>query len=259
MHLEVRPAPIMGLLSRIAAALVAANLLAIVLRDVLHHDFAYGFVPLFDMNQEQNLPTLFSCLLLGLCATLAASLWAAAPARDLRWLILALVLGFMGVDEFVSLHERLTHPLRERLGTGGPLYYAWVLPYGLLCAAFAAAYLPFLRERPRPVRRLLLLSGSAYVAGALGMELMGGAYADAHRVHDLTYALIATAEESLEIGGLLLLTAALLRQITHRDGLHMTIPSREATKPAWPRGASTRRFWARRRPAPRPCTKARRG
>jgi hypothetical protein len=56
----------------------------------------------------------------------------------------------------------------------------------------------------------MIVAGCVYVAGALGMELVGGAWAAKHGQDNLVYSLLTTVEEGLELTGLVLFIRTLL-------------------------------------------------
>lgn len=60
---------------------------------------------------------------------------------------------------------------------------------------------------------LFVVSGAVYVGGAIGFELIGGYYAKANGVENLTYSMISTVEESLEMSGVIVFIYALLKYI----------------------------------------------
>gem|GEM_PF-3312206 len=66
------------------------------------------------------------------------------------------------------------------------------------------------------------LSASTYILGAIGCEMIGGEYLEtlilSNRKIDLTYHLITTMEESLEIVGLIILTYTLISMIENICG-----------------------------------------
>jgi hypothetical protein len=49
-----------------------------------------------------------------------------------------------------------------------------------------------------------------YIGGAIGVELIGGRYAELHGEENWTYSMITTVEESLEMAGLIVFIWALL-------------------------------------------------
>ena len=110
--------------------------------------------------------------------------------------------------------------MREALGGGelGILSFAWVVPAVVLVVVLGLVFLRFLRDLPRSTRRRLLLAGGLYRGGAVGMEMAGAAYGEAHGIYCGTYSLIATAEEALEFAGLIVLIWAVLRHWAEQHG-----------------------------------------
>lgn len=216
MVVRVEPSPrrVLQVLLLSVLVLVLASLLGTSLEFFLGHDYARGFVPMFDLDTEKNVPTYFSAALLLGCGTLLLRIGLnhrKAGSTGLMWAGLAAVFIFLALDEALVIHERLIVPVREALNLPGVFYYAWVVPYGIGLALLAALYLRFLLGLP--VRDMLrfLVAGALYVLGALGLELVGGLYADLRGTHDLAYACIVTLEELLEMLGVTLFVHALLR------------------------------------------------
>ena len=54
------------------------------------------------------------------------------------------------------------------------------------------------------------MAATLYIGGAIGVELIGGRFAELHGKRNLTYHLLTTVEESLEMGGVILFIWALL-------------------------------------------------
>jgi len=88
-----------------------------------------------------------------------------------------------------------------------------VIPGAALVALFGIALLRFFRHLPRPTRRRLLAAGILFLSGAIGLELVGGAYSAVHAELNMSYVLIATAEETLEMVGAAVLLYGLLAYI----------------------------------------------
>ena len=84
--------------------------------------------------------------------------------------------------------------------------------------AFVAAYAKFLLDLPSRTRVLFISSGILFVTGAIGFELIGGWYADKHGTGNITYALITTCEELLEMLGIALFIYTLLKYIVDTFG-----------------------------------------
>jgi hypothetical protein len=167
---------------------------------------------------EQNLPTLYSSLMLFVAALLSGVIADILRRADLayvrQWAVLSLLFVLMAVDEFASLHERVGDRLRGTLDIeGGPLFFAWVIPGAALVAVFGIAFLRFLGHLPRPTTRRLSAAGILFLSGAIGLELVGGAYSAVHGQLNMSYVLIATFEETLEMVGTAVLLYGLLAYI----------------------------------------------
>lgn len=186
--------------------------------DVGSYDPA-GFIYLFNTGQEATFPTAFSYGVMLLCALL---LWliAAGRRRDgaryvRHWQGLAVVFVLLSIDEAVSLHEQLMQPSRALLTklsieADGLLYFAWIVPVGVLLLLLTAVYIPFLRHLPRRTLILFIVSAALFVGGAIGMELPGGYVTS--RLGDSAGIKLAleTVEELLELLGIALFAYALL-------------------------------------------------
>ncbi|HYN87563.1 MAG TPA: hypothetical protein VER55_03485 [Ardenticatenaceae bacterium] len=211
--LAIRPARVALFLAGMAVLVLFASVAGQLLIVWTGHHSFYGFAPYFDVDGEANIPTYFAAMLLLFAAALFGAITlfqrrAGAPYTR-RWALLALIFLYLSVDEASSLHEILIN-LRWILGVGGVFYFAWVIPGIVLVALFALSYWKFLLHLPRVTRLLVALAGVLYVAGALGMELIGGYYQD--RVGEMTFAykMLVTVEEGLELAGLVTLAYALL-------------------------------------------------
>ncbi len=138
--LLVRPAAIARVLFTWIGTLVALSLVGQYAKYVLGHDTLKGFVPLFYVDLESSVPTWYSSVALllaaGLCALIARHHTVARRAYRRHWTALAALFVLLSLDEIAMLHEYPIDPLRDALGTTGPLYYAWVIP-GVAAVALA--------------------------------------------------------------------------------------------------------------------------
>ena len=190
---------------------------------VLDHDVLLGLVRLFDLDQEANVTTWYSTVLLLLAAVLLAVIARAAhTARAqfrLHWALLALILLVMSVDEASSIHELAIRPLRSALGVqAGVLYFTWVVPAGAAVLLVGIAYLRFVLHLPAATRRLFVIAGGVYVGGALGLELIGGYLASHHGGEGLAYLAEVTIEETMEMSGAVLFIHGLMGHIRRELG-----------------------------------------
>ncbi len=117
------------------------------------------------------------------------------------------------MDEALRLHERTSEPLRRLLNLDGLFYFAWVILAGILVLIFTIFYWKFLFDLPARFRKLFILSGSAYLAGPIGVQMLEGYYISLHGEYHFMYTMLTTLEESLEIFGSVLLFYSLFTYI----------------------------------------------
>ena len=173
-----------------------------------------NLVETFDLNNENNIPTFYSTFLLVACAALLAIIGSGSKADtpDIAyWRWLCVIFLFLAVDEDASLHELLIGPMKRSFDLPRLLLFAWVIPYGVAVLVIGFLYLKFVLRLPARTRRLVIMAGTVYLAGALGFELIGGAYLAQHNeVENLNYLLLVAAEEFLEMAGSILFIYTLL-------------------------------------------------
>lgn len=219
--------------SRVARKLWAALLVLLVAHTFglfltygLGYSHALGYVPLFNIATEANLPTYFASALLMTSAMLFLLLWRIGKSgdRDSRvWLLLSAIFAFLAVDEVAMIHEKFIEPVRTGLGTGGVLYFAWIVPYAVAAAATGLYATPAIwRTGPR-FMKLFGAAAALYLGGAIGLEMIGGRYYEASAYDpdaayvDLNYRLIQSLEETLEFSGVIVLVYTLLALVSTRS------------------------------------------
>jgi hypothetical protein len=160
---------------------------------------------LFDVDQENNLPTWYSGFLL---LTTSALLWLCARKKRAdadrwsgHWYALAVGFLLMSVDETAGVHESIN----------SVIVMTWAIPGAILALAIGLVFVPFLLHLPRRTALLFGLAGGAYLAGAVGIEIIGNAMVGQRLKDTLQYNLTTLAEEGLEMLGLVLFIHTLLR------------------------------------------------
>lgn len=89
---------------------------------------------------------------------------------------------------------------------------------------FLLGFLGFIKALPQKTRNLFIKAGTLYVGGALGMELIDGYYAKIYAQNNITYFVLTTIEESLEMFGILVFIYALLSYIKlHIEQMKLSI------------------------------------
>ncbi|WP_181885176.1 multidrug transporter [Pontibacter diazotrophicus] len=176
---------------------------------------AYRLIRGFDMNWEENVPAFFSTAILLLASLLLFAVYhlkSSYKAERRKWGILSIVFLFMAVDESLQIHEYVSEVVRPMLVSdlSGLLYWAWVVPYGVLVLAAVAFFLPFVWSLPLKTRTLFITSGAMFVAGALGLELFEGYFYVRYGYDHIYNLVLYCMEEVLEMSGVVLFIYALL-------------------------------------------------
>ncbi len=217
MNIEIQNKDIFLKLVYFILLLLSANIIGIIIRLYFNHDYVHGLIPLFNFDAEKNIPTLYSSFTIIICSILLLVIALTHKKRGspyFLWIGLAVIFLFLSIDEIASIHERLTDPVRETLNASGLLYFAWVIPYGIALVLFIAFYLKFLFALPKKIMILFIISGSLFVSGAIGFELLGGRYSELYGRDNLVYSVFYTCEELLEMLGIAAFIYTLLSYIT---------------------------------------------
>jgi hypothetical protein len=214
---QVAPRRLFVLLSCIALSLTALSVYGCYTAHVpsggaFHENALYH---LFNLDGERPVPTLFSCMLILINAVLLALIASVVIARRQRfalfWLTLAAIFVYLAIDEGSKIHEEALDFLIPLLGIH--FLHFWVIPASVIMLGFVALYWPFVRALPPATRTLFIVSGIVYLSGALGLEAIGGVYAEAHGKANFPYLLLANVEETAEMMGMILFSYALLRHL----------------------------------------------
>lgn len=181
---------------------------------------------IFHFNIEKNLPTLYSALNLFLSSLLLIIISRSKKQNKktyISWLILSFIFFFLALDEGIGIHERLNQVVRYYFEGIGTLFSLWMIPYSVLLVLFIATYLRFWLSLPDKYRKLFLISGVLYVGGALGINMVAGAYGVINGSDTIIYNLLTTLEESLEMIGIIIFNFSLLSYLTDYLNEEITI------------------------------------
>jgi len=129
-----------------------------------------------------------------------------------HWSFLAIIFIFLGVDENVSLHERVGVVVRSQHDFSGVFYYSWLVPYILILLVIGILYIPFLLRLPRNVLYHFIVAFSVFTSGAIGMEMLGGRHEEAFG-KDLMLVFYYSVEEFLEMLGVVIFIKGILNFI----------------------------------------------
>ncbi|MCC9165352.1 hypothetical protein [Pontibacter harenae] len=240
--LQVKPSSIYLFLLKVLAVLILLNFVSIFVDSYLTRigkaTMADSFtlktyvVLLFDFNAERNLPTYFNTLILAASAGLLfyvskLTKRQANPQYHKQWLYLGCIFAFLALDELFMLHELLGTPFSSFLRNTfqqqelGVLYYAWIVPYLVICAFIAVYYFKFIFSLPKKISVNFVIAGTMFVTGAVGMEMIEGYLADlagGDAVYsDIYFKLCVTVEETLEMLGIIFFIRALLSYLAMQE------------------------------------------
>ncbi len=162
---------------------------------------------LFDVDEEDALPTWFSAFLLFI---VSAILWfcgrrerASADRWAVYWYILSVGFLLMSIDEVAGIHETLNSVIESHWAVGG----------GILALVIGLCFVPFLLRLRRRTALLFVVAGVVYISGAVGIEILG----QPMDADTLAYNLLTLVEEGLEMFGVILFLYGLLDHV-HRQG-----------------------------------------
>jgi hypothetical protein len=210
---------------RVSQALISIVVLLTVisiLGQFLQYNFEFGRVNngllrLFNVDEEHNIPTWYQSFSLLLCFILLVNVAISNKLHDARyafhWKVLAIIFLCLSIDEAVVIHERLFSFKGE-----GLFYFLWVIPGIVFVVVFVTLFLKFLKHLPGKTRFQFIIAGSLFISGALGMELVDGYYNDIYGWENMTYSLLTSLEEFLEMLGVVVFINAIMTYTNLKHG-----------------------------------------
>lgn len=208
----------------IITVLLIMHITQIVIYFYIGNPDKFGFVHLLDFDYEGNLPSIYSSLAIFFCAIL---LWIISrnTSRNCgkfakHWVGLAVIFTFLGLDEATALHEEVGDLVEasQLFEATGFLYFAWVVPYGLLLIVFCLSYVKFVLSLPNVFKLQFVVAGSLFVTGAVGLETISAKEADLNGAETIYYSILYTLEELCEMIAIVLFAHALLQYIEQEPG-----------------------------------------
>ena len=218
-RIVINPKSIAFVLVAVATLLIILSIGTQIIAYTTGHNSMYGLVPLLDLDDEDNLPTFFSGLILLFASSLLALIHILARKSEEKdrfyWATLSLGFLYMAFDEICMIHEKFVGPMRRVLGDEdlGVFYYAWVIPFGGIVIVLSIVFSGFLLRLPSKTRLIFIIAAVMYVGGAIGVELIEGLITDKYGGRNLYYQIIPTIQESLEMFGVIIFIWSLLGYI----------------------------------------------
>ncbi len=195
--------------------LTSADILGQISKYFWNHERLLGFVKLFDLDLEGNIPSWYSSVALLFCAFLLANITSVkkdSPYSS-HWKALSLVFIYLSIDESAQLHERLNYLIHPLIHDSRALNILWVVPGSIFVMTILLTYLKFLSHIPNKIKFLFLTAGTIYVGGAVGLELIGNYLVGDSEIHTFLSQMVVAAEEFLEMFGIVVFIYALLSYI----------------------------------------------
>ncbi len=167
----------------------------------------------FNLDNEKNLPTVYSgikLLLIGLLATILA--YKNISTKKFLWFLFAFIFVYLSFDEVFELHEKTMDFLRD----GGYLIlnwydnhvFYWTLIFLPLIFGTVVFFLVFIRKLKEEIlsSKKYLIIGFCLFLGVIVLETVGGI------LYGKTswYFVLITVEESFEIFGATIILLALI-------------------------------------------------
>lgn len=164
---------------------------------------------LFDVDEEESVPTWFSSSILLLSTTYLAYVSylkrRSSDPHASSWLCLAYGFLFLSIDEVAGFHEALNSVMDA----------SWAIPGAFLAMILLVVFAKFLRALPGPTGRGFVIAGLVYVGGAVGVELATEPYLYNDELDTLAYNLWTVVEEGMEMGGIIYFLSALNGYVAH--------------------------------------------
>lgn len=226
MKFKITLTTVLKTLGSIILLLLAFNLVSVWMQFAIEEKepFQNFFIRLFDFNQEANIPSFFSSLMLltaSLLLFLIYRIERKEGRKSLGWLGLALIFIFLTLDEATQIHEFLIGFFRKNFGFSGYLYYAWIVPYTMVLLLLAVVYVPFFRRLKQSMFFIMMVSGAIFISGSVGMEMLGGDTIE-NEGFGLRYMVFYSIEETLEMIGVSLFIFGLLRFLSRKKGKYLS-------------------------------------
>jgi hypothetical protein len=208
--LSFSPRVLVRLLFITIAMLVAIDLAL----QIIHyrvHEIPWLLKDLFDLDEEQNIPTWYSTAALLIPAWLLLSISAekkrVGDPLTGYWYGLAIGFFVLSLDECAAIHEAI-NTITSSEHSRHP--FSWAILGAALVIILAVIYMKFLSRIPMWFRIRFMIAGTVYVSGVLLTELVVHEYLKSHDIDSLGYNLISAIEETLEMVGVALFVHSLL-------------------------------------------------
>ena len=165
---------------------------------------------LFDFNLEKNVPTLFSCFLMGMIAVKSFAISKYYKLKSLvfaqYWKALSIIFLILLWDEWMSIHDTLGGAIAKLFVKDAA--HSWIYTYIVIVVLGLLAFIPFFKRIQGRLKWHIVLAASVYLVGAMGFEYINVFFQQESHLNWVFF-----LEESFEMSGLLLFSWSLLDHI----------------------------------------------
>lgn len=190
------PALLKYVLGSFAALIASLHLISIALQNQYPE-----ISQIFDLDNEKNVPTVYSGILLGCSAFICLVLVSQnnRKSEKARWIFLGLLFFYLAFDEILVIHETFGEPIRNffSITAGNVFYHAWVLP-ALLVTALIIGLALIIKDRDQisKLQKKVLLYTAILATGVILLEIIGTKLYFSEKIYKLGPVLL---EEMFEI------------------------------------------------------------
>jgi len=165
---------------------------------------------LFDLDEENNIPTWFSSfLLLNNAFFLYLYSCQVGLQKRVHWSLLAAGFLLLALDEVAGLHETFNSSIEMN----------WAIPGAILVLFVSVIFVPFLLSLPRRLALLFIIAGFLYISGAIIVELLS----EDMDSDSLAYTFAVALEEGLEMVGAWFLLRVLLKEMSNGERVEVAV------------------------------------
>ncbi len=221
MNITLKRKQIIRFLSLIALILIGIHIIILSIYYYVGDPKVFGFVRMFDLDMERNVPTLFSSALLmisGFLFYLLANMSSEIEKGSRPyWIGLSLIFTFLAFDESAKIHEKIGDFTERFVDASGFLHYPWVISYSILVLVLASFYMKFFLKMDKKIFWSFIGAATIFLSGAIGFELLGANESSMHGTKGALYSTYYTIEETLEMFGVIYLIHILLGLLDNKS------------------------------------------
>lgn len=196
----------------IAGILTCLSVLGQVSKFYLGHPRLFGFVYIFNLGSEGNIPTIFSTIIIFIAALITLFIFIFNKnnnKKSLYWFLVSTIFLYLAIDEGWSIHERLILSLNYLFSDKLPINY-FLLIGGLFVCIIILLFICLSLSLPVMIRKWLYLSIILYIMGIFTLELVSIWYVNGYG-GGFILEMISTLEEVLEILGIIFFIKTFLK------------------------------------------------